>query len=108
MLGIGPVRPLMAFLAVAFGATAVETDGTDWSLVGVAVTPAVALLAVTRIVSWRHLSETYLMLPAVGTLVLIAILRQSQGRRTCGRLPGRGAGQSGRYSHVRSNPGRCS
>ena len=87
MLGFGPVRPLMAFLAVAFGATAVETDGTDWSLVGVAATLAVALLAVTRMISWRQLSETYLMLPAIGTLVLIAILRQSQGGATSGYGP---------------------
>jgi diguanylate cyclase (GGDEF)-like protein len=87
LLGLGPVRPLLAFLAVAFGATAVEIDGTDWSLVGVAATLAVALLAVTRLVSWRHLSETYLLLPALGTLVLVAILRQSQGGATSGYGP---------------------
>ncbi len=87
LLGFGPVRPLLAFVGLAFAAITVETAGTDWSLVGIAAMLAASLVAVAGVVSWRQLPASCLVLPAFGTLAVIAILRQSQGGATSGYGP---------------------
>jgi diguanylate cyclase (GGDEF)-like protein len=87
LLGAGPVRPLLAFLAVTFAAIEISPNGTDWLLVGLAAVVACGLVAATVLVPWQRLPVILLVLPAIGTLVILALLRHGQGGSTSGYGP---------------------
>lgn len=87
MLGSGPLRPLLGFVAIAFAAITIAPDGTRWSLVGSAALLAGALLVLSVVVPWARLPTSTLMVPALGALVILALLRHSQGGSISGYGP---------------------
>src|SRR6476659_1834748 len=87
MLGLGPLRPLLAFIAVAFAAISIQLDGTNWRLVGVAGLAAASLVLVAAAVPWERVPPGFLLAPALGTLGVIAILRESEGGASSGFGP---------------------
>ena len=87
MLGLGPLRPLLAFNAVAFAAISIQLDGTNWRLVGVAALAAASLVLGAATIPWERLPTGFLLAPALGTLGVIAILRESEGGANSGFGP---------------------
>jgi diguanylate cyclase (GGDEF)-like protein len=86
-LGPGPLRPLVAFTVVAFGATAIEPAHTNWPLVGAAALLMAVLVAGSAMAPWRLLPAESQLLPALGALAVVALLRQAQGGATSGYSP---------------------
>jgi diguanylate cyclase (GGDEF)-like protein len=86
-LGAGPLRPLLAFEVLAFAAAAIQPAGTDWRVAGLALVLALGLAVAAVVVPWRRISAVFLLVPAVGALGLVAILRESASGATSGYGP---------------------
>jgi diguanylate cyclase (GGDEF)-like protein len=86
-LGAGPLRPLLAFLALSFGAITITPADTRWDLVGVAALISLPLLAAAVAVPWQRLPSSLLVLPAIGSLAIVALLRHSEGGAKSGFGP---------------------
>jgi diguanylate cyclase (GGDEF)-like protein len=87
LLGAGQFWPLLAFLSLTFASIPIQPHGTDWRLVGIAATASIVLLLVAAFVPWGRLPLAALVLPAVGTIAVLALLRHSQGGSTSGYGP---------------------
>ncbi len=87
MLGLGPLRPLLVFIVVAFAAISIQLEGTNWRLVGLAALAAASLVLVAAAVPWDRVPAWFLLAPALGTLIVIAILRESEGGANSGFGP---------------------
>ena len=83
-VGSGPTRPLVGFAVLAFGAAAVEPAQTDWAMLACAGLVTAVLIAGAAMVPWQQLPADAQLVPALGVLVVIALLRQSQGGATSG------------------------
>jgi diguanylate cyclase (GGDEF)-like protein len=84
ILGRRPFRPLFAFMLLSFGAVAIQPGGSDWNLVGSAALVASCLTLVAGLAPWSRLPDWVLIVPALGTFVVVAILRQSEGGAASG------------------------
>jgi diguanylate cyclase (GGDEF)-like protein len=84
MRGSHPLWPLLAFSALALAAVAFTPDGTSWRLVEIASALAATLVVAAWGVPWARLPVIFLVLPAVGALVLVGLLRHSAGGASSG------------------------
>jgi diguanylate cyclase (GGDEF)-like protein len=82
-----PALPLAGILVLAFAATGLRTESTDWPLVGAALTLSVAALGAAALLPWAALPASALLVLPVASDGVIAVLRHSQGGSTSGYAP---------------------
>jgi diguanylate cyclase (GGDEF)-like protein len=87
VLGFGPLRPLLAFVVLAFAIAVIQPSGADWRVAGVGAVLALVLVAAAAAVPWKRIGTVFLLFPALGALGLVAILRASAGGATSGYGP---------------------
>jgi diguanylate cyclase (GGDEF)-like protein len=87
LLGAGPFWPLLAFLSLTFASIPIQPHGTSWRLVGVAAALGAVLLLLAALAPWTRLPLPLLLVPALGAIVVLALLRHSGGGSTSGYGP---------------------
>jgi diguanylate cyclase (GGDEF)-like protein len=84
LLDWGPLRPTLVFLAITFGAVAIERQGTSWGLVAIAGVLGGAMICAAAWAPWHRIAGHYQALLAVTAVVIITILRHNQGAASTG------------------------
>jgi GAF domain-containing protein len=82
-----PLKPVLGFALLAAAAVAVNPQGSDWWLVGLAAFVFAVLAAVAEVAPARTDSAWLPLALALGALLAVALLRHSQGGSTSGYSP---------------------